>query len=36
MPNLTKFIAVQKDASAEDQNVSQDDFAENSPIAQNC
>ena len=34
MPNLHEVIAVQKDASAEDQNVSQDDFAENSPIAQ--
>lgn len=31
---LDEVIAVQKDASAEDQNVSQDDFAENSPIAQ--
>ena len=31
---LDEVIAVQKDASVEDQNVSQDDFAENSPIAQ--
>ena len=31
---LDEVISVQKDASAEDQNVSQDDFAENSPIAQ--
>ena len=31
---LDEVIAVQKDASADDQNVSQDDFAENSPIAQ--
>ena len=31
---LDEVIAVQKDTSAEDQNVSQDDFAENSPIAQ--
>ena len=31
---LDEVIAVQKDVSAEDQNVSQDDFAENSPIAQ--
>ena len=31
---LDEVIAVQKDASTEDQNVSQDDFAENSPIAQ--
>lgn len=31
---LDEVISVQKDASSEDQNVSQDDFAENSPIAQ--
>ena len=31
---LDEVIAVQKDASADDQNISQDDFAENSPIAQ--
>mgnify|MGYP000965053144 CR=1 FL=1 len=31
---LDEVISVQKDASAEDQNVNQDDFAENSPIAQ--
>lgn len=31
---LDEVIAIQKDASAEDQNVSQDEFAENSPIAQ--
>ena len=31
---LDEVISVQKDASAEDQNISQDDFAENSPIAQ--
>ena len=31
---LDEVISVQKDAAAEDQNVSQDDFAENSPIAQ--
>ena len=31
---LDEVIAVQKDVSAEDQNVSQDDFAENSPITQ--
>ena len=31
---LDEVISVQKDGSAEDQNVSQDDFAENSPIAQ--
>ena len=32
--DLDEVISVQKDGSAEDQNVSQDDFAENSPIAQ--
>lgn len=31
---LDEVIAIQKDTSDEDQNVSQDDFAENSPIAQ--
>ena len=31
---LDEVIAVQKDSSADDQNISQDDFAENSPIAQ--
>lgn len=31
---LDEVISVQKDANSDDQNVSQDDFAENSPIAQ--
>ena len=31
---IDEIISIQKDVSAEDQNVNQDDFAENSPIAQ--
>mgnify|MGYP000305791582 FL=1 len=31
---IDEVISIQKDVSAEDQNVNQDDFAENSPIAQ--
>ena len=31
---IDEVISIQKDVSADDQNVNQDDFAENSPIAQ--